>query len=124
MDLTLLKEGSIIMAIGMGTVFFFLIIMIVVMNLNEYILKFIGKYFPEEIPEAKNVKRKSENNDDEIAIAIACAIHQTQKAQEIITMENNNEKIIEKREDKGALWAILLMIGMIAIMAILKHFIG
>lgn len=80
MDLTLLKEGTIIMAIGMGTVFFFLIIMIVVMNLNEYILKFIGKYFPEEISEAKNVKRKSENNDDEIAIAIACAIHQTQKA--------------------------------------------
>ena len=80
MDLTLLKEGSIIMAIGMGTVFFFLIIMIVVMNLNEYILKFIGKYFTEEISEAKNVKRKSENNDDEIAIAIACAIHQTQKA--------------------------------------------
>lgn len=39
-------------------------------------------------------------------------------------MENNNEKMIEKREDKGALWAILFMIGMIAIMAILKHFIG
>ena len=27
MDMTLLKEGAIIMAIGMGTVFFFLIIM-------------------------------------------------------------------------------------------------
>lgn len=73
---------------------------------------------------AKNVKKKTENNDYEIAIAIACAIHQTQKAQEIITMENNNEKIIKKSEDKGALWAILFMIGMIAIMAILKHFIG
>ena len=38
-------------------------------------------------------------------------------------MENNNEKMIEKREDKGALWAILLMIGMIAIMAVIKYFI-
>ncbi len=40
-------------------------------------------------------------------------------------MENNNEKRIPKHsEDKGALWAILLTLGMVAVMAILKHFIG
>lgn len=42
-------------------------------------------------------------------------------------MENNNEEIIQKsshEHDNGALWAILLTIGMIAAMAILKHFIG
>ena len=40
-------------------------------------------------------------------------------------MENNNEKqIVEQSEDRGALWAILLTLGMVAVMAILKHFIG
>lgn len=80
MDLTLLKEGAIIMAIGMGTVFFFLIIMIGAMNINEIVLKFVGKYFPEEVPEVKTAKKKVENTDDEIALAIACAVHQAQKA--------------------------------------------
>ena len=40
-------------------------------------------------------------------------------------MENNNEKQLPKQsEDRGALWAILLTVGMVAVMAILKHFIG
>ena len=80
MDTTLLKEGAIIMAIGMGTVFFFLTIMIGAMNINEKVLKLIGKYFPEEIPEVKTTKKKIETNNDEIALAIACAIHNAQKA--------------------------------------------
>ena len=80
MEMTLLKEGAIIMAIGMGTVFFFLTIMIGAMNINEVILKFIGKFFPEEVPEVKTAKKKVETNDDEIALAIACAIHNAQKA--------------------------------------------
>ena len=80
MDMTLLKEGVIIMVIGMGTVFFFLTIMIVAMNINEIVLKFVGKYFPEETPEVKQVNKKVESNDDEIALAIACAINQAQKA--------------------------------------------
>ena len=80
MDLTLLKEGAIIMAIGMGTVFFFLIIMIGAMDINEKVLKFVSKYFPEEMPEVKTTKKKVENSDDEIALAIACAINRAQKA--------------------------------------------
>ena len=80
MDMTLLKEGIIIMVIGMGTVFFFLTLMIGAMNINEFVLKFIGKYFPEETPQVKTETKKSESNDEEIALAIACAIHQTQKA--------------------------------------------
>ncbi len=40
-------------------------------------------------------------------------------------MENNSEKNLqEPRQDNGALWAILLTIGMVIVMAILKHFIG
>lgn len=79
MDMTLLKEGTIIMIIGMGTVFFFLVIMICAMNINELILKFIGKYFPEEIPEIKAIKKKVESSDDEIALAIALLISIIQK---------------------------------------------
>ena len=80
MDMTLLKEGAIVMTIGMGTVFFFLVIMIATMNINEVVLKFIGKYFPEEISEVKTTKKKNESSDDEIALAIACAVHKAQKA--------------------------------------------
>ena len=80
MDMALLKEGVIIMVIGMGTVFFFLAIMIGAMNINEIILEFIGKFFPEEVPEVKTSKKKVESNDDEIALAIACAINRAQKA--------------------------------------------
>ena len=80
MDITLLKEGTIIMIMGMGTVFFFLVIMICAMNINEKVLKFISKYFPEEVSEVKTTKKKVENSDDEIALAIACAINRAQKA--------------------------------------------
>ena len=50
MDLTLFKEGFVVMVIGMGTVFVFLTIMIWVMNVNSKVLKIVNKYFPEEIP--------------------------------------------------------------------------
>ena len=80
MDITLLKEGAFLMVIGMGTVFFFLTIMIGAMNINEIVLNFIGKYFPEEIPEIKTTKKKAESNDEEIALAIACAINRAQNA--------------------------------------------
>ena len=40
-------------------------------------------------------------------------------------MENNTEKKLQvSRHDNGALWAILLTIGMVIVMAILKRFIG
>ncbi len=40
-------------------------------------------------------------------------------------MENNNEKQLPRQtEDRGALWAILMTLAMVAVMAILKHFIG
>lgn len=80
MDLSLLKEGFFVMVIGMGTVFAFLSIMIFAMNINSYILKILNKYFPEEIPEVKTpARKKSQNNDEEIALAIACALHQSKK---------------------------------------------
>lgn len=76
MDLTLLKDGFFVMVIGMGTVFAFLTIMIFAMDINAYVLKIVNKYFPEEIPVDKTAakKKKSQNSDDEIALAIACAL--------------------------------------------------
>ncbi len=75
MDLTLLKDGLFVMIIGMGTVFVFLVIMIYVMQISANIIKYINKFFPEEVPQEKTSKRKiSKNDNTEIAIAIACAI--------------------------------------------------
>ncbi len=74
MDLTLLKEGVIAMVIGMGTVFVFLTIMIYAMDINSKVLKFIGKFFPEETPVEKKPVKKATVGDEEIAVAIACAM--------------------------------------------------
>ena len=76
MDMTLLKEGAVIMIMGMGTVFLFLVIMIATTHLNEKVLAFVNKYFPEEIPEVKTTKKKVDTKDDEVAVAIACALRQ------------------------------------------------
>ena len=80
MESVLLEDAVFIMVIGMGTVFIFLTILIGAMNLNEKILKIISKYFPEEIPEVNLPKKKTNTNDEEIAIAIACALRNKQKA--------------------------------------------
>ena len=45
------------------------------MRLTEKILKFVNKFCPEEVPEQKTtIIKKANNSDDEIAIAIACAM--------------------------------------------------
>ncbi|DAB00904.1 TPA: oxaloacetate decarboxylase subunit gamma [Candidatus Gastranaerophilales bacterium HUM_11] len=73
MNLALLEDGFIVMIIGMGTVFVFLSIMIFAMHLNGKVLQVLNKFFPEEIPVEKKPVQKSDNNE-EIALAIACAM--------------------------------------------------
>lgn len=80
MDLTLLKDGVFVMIIGMGTVFIFLSIMIVAMNLNGKVLQVINKYFPEEIPQEKTSRKSTKKDDEEIALAIACAVAKSKLA--------------------------------------------
>lgn len=81
MNIELWKEGILLMIIGMGVVYFFISIMIVVMNLNSKILGFIGKYFPEKNEEDKPLPKKSNNNCDmEMALAIACAMAERGKS--------------------------------------------
>ena len=80
MDLALLEDGFIVMVIGMGTVFVFLSIMVFAMHLNGKVLKVLNKFFPEEIPVEKKPVQKSDNNE-EIALAIACAMAAAGKKQ-------------------------------------------
>lgn len=75
MDYELLKEGTLIMVIGMGTVFFFLVVMIFAMELNTKVLAFINKFMPEEFEETAPKKNVKKDDDAEIALAIACALH-------------------------------------------------
>jgi oxaloacetate decarboxylase gamma subunit len=80
MNIELLKQGFLLMIIGMGTVFFFLAIMIFVMNINSKLMKILNKYFPEEIEEEKTyTKKKVTDNDAAIALAI-CAAFAKQKS--------------------------------------------
>lgn len=80
MNLALLEDGFIVMIIGMGTVFVFLSIMIFAMHLNGKVLQVLNKFFPEEIPVEKKPVQKSDNNE-EIALAIACAMAAAGKKQ-------------------------------------------
>ena len=80
MDLASLEDGFIVMIIGMGTVFVFLSIMIFAMHLNGKVLQVLNKFFPEEIPVEKKPVQKSDNNE-EIALAIACAMAAAGKKQ-------------------------------------------
>lgn len=80
MDLALLEDGFFVMIIGMGTVFVFLSIMIFAMHLNGKVLQVLNKFFPEEIPVEKKPVQKSDNNE-EIALAIACAMAAAGKKQ-------------------------------------------
>lgn len=75
MNIEMLKLGCFIMVIGMGFVYFFICIMIWVMDIVAKFIKVINKYFPEQVEEEKHQpKKKSNDNNAEIALAIACAI--------------------------------------------------
>ncbi len=75
------QQGCAIMFLGMGVVFAFLVLMVWVMNITAQIIQVLNKYFPEEIPQQKNTKKKKNKTDDDdvIALAIAYAVHNSQK---------------------------------------------
>lgn len=68
----LIHQGLFLMAAGMGSVFTFLIVMLIAMNICSKVLAYINKYFPEQKEETKKKLQKN-NNEAEIAIAVACA---------------------------------------------------
>ena len=69
METNLILEGFKFMGLGMGTVFSFLIIMILAMNLMSII---IHKFFPE--PQASNTPAQSTKDNKKIIAAITTAI--------------------------------------------------
>ncbi len=68
----MLNEGLATMAVGMGTVFFFLIILWAVVFCLGKVIALLCKIFPEETNAVVNAV-KTVCNDSEIAIAIAAA---------------------------------------------------
>lgn len=72
MDANLVLEGFKFMLLGMGTVFVFLITMIIMMNVMSTL---IHKFFPEPMPSVLGEETKSNNkNDKKIIAAISAAI--------------------------------------------------
>jgi len=69
----MLEEGIVLMLMGMGTVFSFLITLIITMVVTYNVLMVINKIFPEAAVEAAPAKKTAANDDAEIAIAIAAA---------------------------------------------------
>lgn len=67
----MLETGLIVMIVGLGTVFIFLIIMVLTMHVTYFLMKnVVNKLFPEQVVSVVNT---SVNDDTEKAIAIAVA---------------------------------------------------
>lgn len=72
---TALIEGSMVMAMGMGTVLTFLCLMIVAMTVMSAVVGYLNKIFPEVVAEPAGAKaKKASSNDEEIAAAIVAAM--------------------------------------------------
>lgn len=80
-NLSLLKDGAVIMCLGMGFVFIFLVIMVFSMQIMSAVIKKINTFFPEAIAEENKYTKKTQQNtsDSEIALAIALAYAESQK---------------------------------------------
>ena len=67
-------DGFMISVIGMGVVMCFLVLMMYVMKLTEFVMAKLAVWCPEEVAEAPVAKSTSQSkNDTELAIAIAAA---------------------------------------------------
>ena len=66
-----MEQGFTLMAMGMGTVFSFLVILIFTMLITHKCLLIVNKFFPEAVPEVAVPKKNTTSNDEEIAIALA-----------------------------------------------------
>ena len=68
----MLNEGLSIMAVGVGTVMFFLIVLWFVINIMGKVVGWLNKVFPEQVEQVKTVANNVKS-DVEVAIAIAAA---------------------------------------------------
>lgn len=68
-----LELGLTVMSIGFSSVFVFLIILIVAMNIQTVVINYLNKIFPVAPQGGAAPKAIKASDDAEIAIAIACA---------------------------------------------------
>ncbi len=72
MNMTTLNDGLALLAIGMGFVLAFLVLLIFGMMFMSKIVLWLNKLFPEAVEEVKTtVKKAASNVDEAIAVAIA-----------------------------------------------------
>lgn len=70
-----LIEGTMVMAMGMGTVLTFLCLTILSMVVMSTVVGYLNKIFPEVVAEPAGAKvKKASSNDEEIAAAIVAAM--------------------------------------------------
>ena len=70
-----LIEGTMVMAMGMGTVLTFLCLTILSMVVMSTVVGYLNKIFPEVVAEPAGAKvKKASSNDEEIAAAIVAAL--------------------------------------------------
>lgn len=75
MELNLISEGLKFMVLGMVTVFLFLIVMVLILNIQSRIAR---KYFPEKItPSKSNPSVQSTSKDNKALVAAITAAIQT-----------------------------------------------
>ena len=67
--------GSTAMAVGMGIVFSFLVILIFAISVMAKVVSIINKFSPVVVPEAKTTNNKT-TDDADVALAIAVAMSQ------------------------------------------------
>ena len=70
---SVLTDGLIIMVIGMGVVFVFLMLMVWAMHGMHNFLAWFNKFMPEPVEVVKTKKTKINNENDEAMVAVAIA---------------------------------------------------
>ena len=68
----MISEGITIALVGMGTVFSFLVLLVLAMLIMAKVVIWLNKVMPEQVAEVKAKPVRVENNDD-VAVAIAVA---------------------------------------------------
>lgn len=69
------EEGLVVMVMGMGVVFCFLLILVFAMQIMSKVVGKLNEIFPEKLPEQKvSGGTKAPKDDEAIAVAIAMAI--------------------------------------------------
>jgi len=73
--MAVLGQGVVLMIAGMGIVYFFLMVLVLVTNITIKPLARFNSLFPEEAPKKAPAKKAAGNDDENVALAIAVALN-------------------------------------------------